>query len=121
MLVSARGCVIECSRFADYRRNHRRDCKAAKDETTQDAEGELCFAIALLSRRCVAAIAERTLQPPLGDRRVHKEPDLLGIHKLLLGAKRWRVVTNNGDVADVALQHGIASKALAPGFVGLEI
>jgi hypothetical protein len=69
----------------------------------------------------VVAIVERTLQPPLGEPSVHKEPDLRGVHEFLLGAKRRCIVTDDGHVADVALQRGVAGETLAPGFVRLEI
>ena len=59
-------------------------------------------------------------QPLLSERRIHKEPDPLGLHQLLLGPKRWRVVTQNGDVADVSLQRRVAGEALALGFVRLQ-
>ena len=75
----------------------------------------------LRSGGCVAVFAARPLQPLLGACRVHKEPDPLGVHQLLLSPKGWRVVAKNGDVLHMALEGRIARKSLTPGFVRLQI
>ena len=69
----------------------------------------------------MSVLAPRLLQPLLGECRVHKEPDPLGVHQLLLSAKGWRIITKNGDVLHMTLEGRIACKSLTPGFVRLQI
>jgi hypothetical protein len=81
--------------------------------------------LALLAFPCITSRVPPELfgagQPLLGKQRIHKEPDALGIQELLLSTERQRVVANNGDVADIALEHRVAGKTEAPGFVCLKI